>query len=181
MILVGDKNAFALECIIGDAIEKVGRVFIYVDGNRFGQDDFDEELIAFFFNAIRGSFFDNIFPDLMKMSPVEYIKFMNCIYSEFSGDECERYLAFKFDAEKIESGVVFLAPYAFDKVFISVVSDGVREKVFIKDKVSGVMAEVEQERGHFADTLLAFASEVDGTIDWHAINAHSQKVAVLGN
>ena len=87
-IIVGDKQKFALECIVSNEKEMLGRIFLYVNNIRFGQDSFDEELVPYFFGAVRETFFYNEVPGLIKLSVSEFIELLNCIYDDFDGESC---------------------------------------------------------------------------------------------
>ena len=87
-IVVGKKEKFALECFVTSEAEMFGRIFLYVNGEKFGQDNFDEELIDYFFRVAKDTLFFNEIPGLMSLSTNDYIQLIDCTYEEFEGDEC---------------------------------------------------------------------------------------------
>lgn len=52
-MVFGDVSTVALEISLSATYRGWGRVFIWIDGIRFGQDDFDEELDDFFLRALK--------------------------------------------------------------------------------------------------------------------------------
>lgn len=175
-IVVGKKEKFALECFVTSEAEMFGRIFLYVNGEKFGQDNFDEELIDYFFRVAKDTLFFNEIPGLMSLSTNDYIQLIDCTYEEFEGDECLEYSGFSKYSYEINSGTMFRSPYAFDRVLIGVVSDGKNEKVFIKDDDTDVMEEILQKEGVFRETFILMAEKIYPAIKWRDITEESMKL-----
>jgi len=179
MKLVGDKSSFALECVVSLNNFNMGRIFIYINGIKFGQDDYDEELDAFFFRSIKSiKSMNNDFPELFSLSAEDFVQLTDCIYEDFSSPCCNVFDKYINQSSEIDWNTILRAEYAFDSVLIGCVSKDDKEKIFLhKDDV---FLEKIMEKGGFENYFLQLASNVLPAFDWYAITCDTKELIVKG-
>lgn len=113
----GDVASVALEISLSATYRGCGRVFIWIGGIRFGQDDFDEELDHFFYRALKDV--DRDVLDFCISEPVsgsDYKRLVNLAYD----DEFDGAMLGIPDVEGddfVESTIIRW-PYAFDRTLL---------------------------------------------------------------
>ncbi len=164
--LTKKKENFSVECFV-NRIEKdrpQGKVFILINGAKFGQDFFDEDLLNFFYRIEDNLNFlysndyleyQDTYEDLFAMDAKSIYQFIMCCRDE---GEPEDQLRFKnilrlTNIELVDRGVIFRAEYAFDHMFIAIVPFDDKEKVIIKDNCQDKFQEVVLDRGDFYESL----------------------------
>ncbi|MBQ1782333.1 MAG: hypothetical protein II007_01625 [Gammaproteobacteria bacterium] len=138
-MLFGDASSVALEISLSATYRGWGRVFIWIDGIRFGQDDFDEELDHFFHRALK---------DVERNTAHFYVS------KHVSGSDYKRLVDLAYDDEfdgamlgipEIGGGdfvesTIIRWPYAFDRILLGCVPAESADHIVAFDderKVSG--------------------------------------------
>jgi hypothetical protein len=170
---VGDKSSFALECVVSLNSPMMGRVFMYVNNKKFGQDHFDEELDAFFFRVIKNiKSINNEFPELFSLTAREFMQLIDCIYEDFCTPLCNKFKEFEAKASLIDWNGILRVEYAFDDILIGHISTGRKEKIIINQ--DDVLLEVEMACGNLESQFLNLASSVLPIFDWHKITCDTR-------
>ncbi|MBF7073947.1 hypothetical protein ISG33_11105 [Glaciecola sp. MH2013] len=173
MKLVGDKASFALECILSAENTNMGRIFLYIKGVRFGQNDFDEELDAFFFRILKEiKMMDNEFPDLFPLLPKEFVELVDCIYEDFTPPFCDTFKKFADQSREIDWNAILRSGLAFDNMLFGFISKGNLEKIVINE--NDVFAEATMKRGTFESYLSQLSTDVLPDFDWYKITCDTE-------
>lgn len=122
-------NGIVLILLMSSVNPGWGRVFIEANGQRFGQDDFDEELDLLFYAAANGfRSLSGKYPHLMNVSPEQYCSLVDSVY-----DDCYDPELWGVDNgnELVESTILRIEQ-AFDHTLIGLLSDGRSERIVFK-------------------------------------------------
>ncbi|MCU7841782.1 MAG: hypothetical protein KZQ94_20700 [Candidatus Thiodiazotropha sp. (ex Troendleina suluensis)] len=151
--LVGDKNRLALESTDNKDDSSFGRLFLYVNGIRFGQDNFDFEVDAMIESTL--SYFKVYGVNLVGLASCPPNELFDSYYKVSSFDEENDDIsslgaieATKYFPDFVENFVdvdncVFrYVDYAFDRSFILLIPASDELKLYIKDDDSGVCTSI---------------------------------------
>ena len=131
-IFVGDKDVLGFECRVNNLSQVEGRIFMYVNGVKYGQQDFDEDLIGLLDRLLAAEqLLHNDYKDLFNLSSKEFRNFMMCLWGEIDDSLCEKFKSYKFDLNKLDSELIIRAGYAFDQHLIALVPCGDRERLIV--------------------------------------------------
>ncbi|MDN3648422.1 hypothetical protein QWZ13_05815 [Reinekea marina] len=171
--LVGDKKTFALECVTTSRNSNTGRVFLYINGLKFGQDEFNEELEAFFFRAIKSiKSMNSEYPDLITLSTEEFVNLCNCIYDDFESPHCDSFISHKENGSEIDWNTIFRAEHAFDDFTIGYVTKDKIEKIFIHQ--DDIFLNYVMEKGSFENLFIELSSIVLPMYSWNLITFETE-------
>ena len=124
--LVGDKKTLGVECVVNAPTSVEGRLFMYVKGQRYGQDDFDESIVDAlerWLNFVDSTAGD--YNDLFSMSANEFFQFVELLRN---GEQRNNY---RYDLTDIDENIMVRAGYAFDRHFIALIPSRQKEKLII--------------------------------------------------
>lgn len=152
-ILVGDKGRLALECSVSTDDGDLGRLYLYVNGVRFGEEEFEYEVDQMIEHTLKHfkvygvnllglsacpanelfdsyakvSIFDKDVDDINNLGEIAAAKYMSDFVDRFVDiDDC----VFRY------------VHYAFDRCFIMLIPDGKGLKLYIKNRNDGVCMDV---------------------------------------
>jgi hypothetical protein len=167
-VFVGELNAFAFECVFQDYSSVEGRIFLYINGVRYGQDEFNEDICSFLerqINAERNVSVD--YKKVFEMEANDIREYMKCIWGEKNGTTCIKYQDFEYDPAEIDLDIMIRAGYAFDRHFISLIPSGNYEKlvVFGPDQEKNQGSSIILKKGEFYLNLVRLYGKVCETIN----------------
>jgi hypothetical protein len=139
MILTGDKNKFALECLLSEDDQTKGVISIFIGNTSFSSNVDCFELDVFFDNTLKQlETFDHIIPELYELSYIEIFKSLDCIWNDGSSTECviDKVIRGFFDepCDVISKIVFYGGYYAFDGITIVLISNGTQSKLMVRDQ-----------------------------------------------
>lgn len=145
-VIVGDREKLAIECVeLKPDLPKEGRLFLYVNGIRFGDDSIDFEVDAAILHTLKYFKLDADLPNLYECPTKELVdsfkmvdlyelgeieEYAECPAQKYMPDFIERFV-------DIDNCVFRYVQYAFDKCLIILIRAGEKLKVHIQDDDSG--------------------------------------------
>jgi len=140
--------------------------FLWIHGNRYGEDEYDFEVNPFI-NAVidylnRHDF--GRYPTLFECRASDLFSSFDAVWEGDLGTECtaERFFpGFSKDIDDVNDSIIFRGgSYAFDHTFIAVVTKGFEAKIFIRDNETNKYDEIVVPK----DALLGLFSELKRAI-----------------
>ncbi len=141
-IIVGERSALAIECVESKGDPSLGRIFLYVNGVKFGEESFDFEIDAMIRNTIKSFALPDIdFNGLFDCPEKELFESLEMIDDFEMGvidkiDMCpaEKYMPnFVENILEIDRCVFRYVHYAFDKCMIVTIPSNGLLKLNVKD------------------------------------------------
>lgn len=161
-IVVGNKATLALECMINQPERLEGRVFLYVNGERYGQDDFDEDLLGFLDRQLAFEINERIdYPELFQLSTQEIYDFMHCMSGAQADENCNKFNVSGYDPAKLDWDIMIRAGYAFDRLFIALVANQEKEKLTVFNETGHGGNSVVTRKGRFYALLRKLYQELN--------------------
>ena len=159
-ILLGDKNRLALECVESYGDPSLGRIYMYVNGNRFGNDDIEFEIDSMIQNTLSHfKVYGQSLHGLADCPSVElFDSYVKVSSFDFENDDRERlgeisalnYMpGFVEKIVEVDDCVFRYVHYAFDNCLIILIPMGVKLKLYVRDDNSGFCTEVVTNEDEF--------------------------------
>lgn len=111
-----------------------GRVFIHVNGTRFGQEDFGEEIGPFFSRALREiAASENYHPELFDVPMNNLLQIIDHGYRYRGGEGVVTVRKYNDRLDTINSNIILRMEYAFDKVTVLLIASNYKERLILLD------------------------------------------------
>ncbi len=138
MIVVGDVSTFALECQISKNNIEEGRVFIVLNGSKYGSNNGDFNLTSFFRNIKYPiEKFNPYFPELFDLDCDDVLNSIDAVFEDEMLQKCPigRVVKGFFDdpSDVLNTIVFYGGDYAFDDLNLVMISNGKQVKIMVKD------------------------------------------------
>lgn len=149
-MVIGDVNVVAFEYSLSDKKNKLGRVFVYIKGARYGNDEFDYELL----DLASGFSYEvnekiREFPLLLKFDAKEMSRLRDCVLDDYECDGCDAYKYLNFSSKDLDSVFFYSPHYMLDSYGVALVQGVEKEKLYLYDEDSSLYVDIELSRGSF--------------------------------
>jgi hypothetical protein len=153
-MVIGDVNFVAFEYFQSNTDRKLGRVFIYINGFRYGCDEFDYELLD-----LAKSFSYEInektreYPFLLGLDAREISGLRDCILDDYELSGCEVYKSLNVSGEDIDNIFFYSPHYMFDSYGVGLVQGVEEERLYLYDEDCLLYVDIKIPRGSFYDLV----------------------------
>lgn len=149
-MVIGDIDFVAFEYVASNVERTLGRVFIYINGVRYGNDEFDYELL----DLAKGFLYEinekaREYPLLLSLDAREISGLRDCILEDYELDGCEAYRLLDVSGKDIDNIFFYSPHYMLDSYGVGLVQGAEEERLYLYDENSLLYVDVKLPRGSF--------------------------------
>lgn len=158
-MVIGDVDFVAFEYVVNSEKEKLGRVFLFIKGVRYGADEFDYELL----DLAKGFSYEineksRNFPQLLNFDAKEISSLRDCVLEDYESDGCGEYKAIGISDSDLDDIFFYSPHYMLDAYGVALVQGEKEERLYLYD--DSVYVDIKLERGYFYKLISQLVSEL---------------------